>query len=219
MADKMHPIIAIFEQGDEVIDATGRQVQPEDAITKLAGWIGLAQDRLTENDMAVLAEIGAILYRDGLNRRMEEQDDNNRLDRLLSLASSTQEWLCIDREELKKRVVAQVLAEYRALPSPEPIEGVETGLDFLGLLLTEGGDNGLYESSMEQLDGEIYSAVASLDDNEQMVLLLPIESGDLDDLFADRDIDEWPRLLRAGIEWSEVMRELVLSHVDPKSRQ
>lgn len=70
MTGGMHPIIALFEQSAEIIDATGQDVQLDDAITKLAGWMGLAQDRLTEDDMAALAEIGAILYRDGLKRRM-----------------------------------------------------------------------------------------------------------------------------------------------------
>lgn len=33
----------------------------------------LAKAKLTEDDMAVLADIGAILYRDGLKRRMGGQ--------------------------------------------------------------------------------------------------------------------------------------------------
>jgi len=138
--------------------------------------------------------------------------------RLCALAAALPRWLRIDREALKTRIAEQVLAEYRALPSPDHVEGIETGLDFLGLLLTEGGDNGLYESAMEQLDGEIYSAVAALDDDEQIVLLLPMEERDLEDLFRDRDIDEWPSVLRAGIAWPDTLRDFVLDHVERKDR-
>jgi len=138
--------------------------------------------------------------------------------RLCALAAAFPRWLRIDREALKTRIVEQVLSEYRTLPSPEQIECIETGLDFLGLLLTEGGDNGLYESTMEQLDSEIYSAVAALDDDEQIVLLLPMEEGDLDDMFVDWNVEEWPRLLRAGIAWPDTLRDFVLDHVERKDR-
>jgi len=141
--------------------------------------------------------------------------ENNRL---RALAAALPCWLRIDREALKTRIVEQVLAEYRAMPSPDHVEGIETGLDFLGLLLTEGGDNGLYESTMQRLDSDIYSVVAALDDDEQIVLLLPMEEGDLEDLFRDRDIDEWPRALRAGIAWPDTLRDFVLNHVERKDR-
>jgi len=142
----------------------------------------------------------------------------NEDDRLRALAAALPGWLRIDCEALKTRIAEQVLAKYRTLPSPDHVEGIATGLDFLGLLLTEGGDNDLYESTMRQLDSEIYSAVAALDDDEQIVLLLPMEEGDLEDLFRDSNIDEWPRLLRAGIQWPPVLRDFVLGRVEPKNR-
>lgn len=64
-----HPIIALFESGAQLLDAEGRQTDLDDAVDGLASWMGLAQDRLTEDDMAVLAEVGVILYRGGLRRR------------------------------------------------------------------------------------------------------------------------------------------------------
>lgn len=64
-----HPIIALFESGAQLLDAEGRQTDLDDAIVGLASWMGLAQDRLTEDDITVLAEVGAILYREGLRRR------------------------------------------------------------------------------------------------------------------------------------------------------
>ncbi|AJE99617.1 hypothetical protein [Pandoraea apista] len=69
--ENLHPLIALFENRAEVLDATGQPTQPDDAIVKLASWMQLAKDRLTEDDMAALSDIGAILYRDGLKRRMD----------------------------------------------------------------------------------------------------------------------------------------------------
>lgn len=66
----VHPLIALFQAQAEVLDATGQVTHLDDAIAKLAGWMELVEDDLTEDDMAVLAEIGGILYREGLNRRM-----------------------------------------------------------------------------------------------------------------------------------------------------
>lgn len=68
--DDIRPVIAQFQAHAEVMNATDRRPGLDDAIVKLAGWIEDAGDRLTENDVAVLTEIGAILYLDGLDRRM-----------------------------------------------------------------------------------------------------------------------------------------------------
>lgn len=67
---ELHPLIALFESRAEVLDAAGQDTHPDDAIVKLASWMELAKLRLTEDDVAVLSDIGAILYRDGLKRRM-----------------------------------------------------------------------------------------------------------------------------------------------------
>lgn len=64
-----HPLIALFQGSAEAMDATGQVPGLDEAIVRLASWMELAQDRLTEDDVAVLAEIGAVLYREGLNRR------------------------------------------------------------------------------------------------------------------------------------------------------
>lgn len=70
MDSTTHPFIALFESRAEVLDAAGQATHPDDAIVKLASWMELAKTRLTKDDTAVLADIGAILYRDGLKRRM-----------------------------------------------------------------------------------------------------------------------------------------------------
>lgn len=42
----------------------------DDAIANLAAWIELASDHLTEEDLAVLGEVGGVLYREGASRRL-----------------------------------------------------------------------------------------------------------------------------------------------------
>ena len=150
---------------------------------------------------------------------MTQTSDEDLYCRLKDLSRALPRWLETDRQALLDGLIAQLLADYRALPSPEPVEGIETGLDFLGLLLTEGGDNGLYEATMAQLDSDLYQAVADLYADDQIALLLPLEADDLEDLFRDRDIEQWPRFLLAGGQWPETMRHIVLSQIEPKERR
>ncbi|WP_342616587.1 hypothetical protein [Rhodoferax sp. GW822-FHT02A01] len=65
----IHPLIALFQQRAEILDMQGSKATAGDAIGMLAAWIEANQDRLTEDDLAVLGEIGGLLYRDGLRRR------------------------------------------------------------------------------------------------------------------------------------------------------
>lgn len=64
-----HPTIHLFEQLAELLDLQGREAGLDDAISRLAAWMDLAGDHLTEDDLAVLNEIGGVLYREGLRRR------------------------------------------------------------------------------------------------------------------------------------------------------
>lgn len=64
-----HPIINLFQSKAEVLDATQSREGLDDAIALLAGWIEASQGKLTEDDLAVLSDVGAMLYRDGLGRR------------------------------------------------------------------------------------------------------------------------------------------------------
>ncbi len=70
MDDGTHPLIALFQDHAEVLDATGRRPGVDGAIVKLTTWMSAAADHLSEDDVALLAEIGAILYQDGLDRRL-----------------------------------------------------------------------------------------------------------------------------------------------------
>ena len=68
-----HPMIALFQGYAETLDTAGRKAGLDDAITLLAGWMELAEGRLSGDDRAVLVEIGGILYREGLGWRVSEQ--------------------------------------------------------------------------------------------------------------------------------------------------
>ena len=64
-----HPLIAIFQQRAEMLDMQGSKATLDDAIGMLAAWIDAMGPRLTEDDLAILGEIGGTLYREGLKRR------------------------------------------------------------------------------------------------------------------------------------------------------
>lgn len=106
-----------------------------------------------------------------------------------------------------------VLGQFAMAESPDQREGVVTGLDFLRLLKQEGGDNALWQVGMDQVDSEIYSAVAALADDEQVALLLPWVD-DLDGM-AEHDGEEWADILRQQLdhEWGPVLRRLVMDRV------
>lgn len=133
-------------------------------------------------------------------------------DRLTALPSHIQRWLRVDRNQVCGEVIQTVLDAFTATPSPEEREGIETGLDFLGVLKSEGSDNALWQVGMDQLESEIYSAVAALDEDEQVALLLPWVD-DLDDLGTDVPPEDWGDCLRRSCEyeWVPVLRRLVMA--------
>lgn len=63
----IHPTINLFEQQAKLLEIQGSAKRLDDAIALLAAWMDLAD--LSENDWAVLGEVGGILYREGLRRR------------------------------------------------------------------------------------------------------------------------------------------------------
>lgn len=68
---EIHPLIAVFQQRAEMLDMQGCNATSDDAIAMLAAFADANLDKLTEDDLAVLGEIGGILYRENLRRRME----------------------------------------------------------------------------------------------------------------------------------------------------
>lgn len=67
---EIHPIIAMFQEQSEALDAAQDTSRLDDAIALLAGWMELSQSRLTDADMTVLVDIGGILFREDLKRKM-----------------------------------------------------------------------------------------------------------------------------------------------------
>ncbi|MBN3833670.1 hypothetical protein [Burkholderia sp. Ac-20344] len=65
----IHPVIAAFERQSKILDVIGDTQDSDDAIALLAGWIDLVAERLTEDDVSVLVNVGGLLFRDGLQRK------------------------------------------------------------------------------------------------------------------------------------------------------
>lgn len=63
-----HPIIKQFEAHAELRDISGSAEAIDDAIVQLALWMDSLE--VAEDDAALLCRIGAILYREGLRRRV-----------------------------------------------------------------------------------------------------------------------------------------------------
>lgn len=64
-----HPIITHFEDAADLLDIAADPASLDDAIVRLAAWMDIARDHLTEDDVAVLTGIGGVLYRAGLRGR------------------------------------------------------------------------------------------------------------------------------------------------------
>ena len=64
-----HPTIKQFEQCAALLDRQSSMSDLDDAIAELAAWMDLARYKLTDDDMAVLRQVGGVLYREELRRR------------------------------------------------------------------------------------------------------------------------------------------------------
>lgn len=65
----MHPLIQRFQAQADLLDLQEARDSLDDAVVRLAAWMGLAERRLTEDDVSALVEVGGILYREGLRKR------------------------------------------------------------------------------------------------------------------------------------------------------
>ncbi|NYT36638.1 hypothetical protein ERD78_07125 [Allopusillimonas soli] len=68
MAD-LHPMIQLFEDRAKVLDASAQKADLDEGIVLLAGWLEGAKEWLSEDDIAILSEVGAIMYQEGLLAR------------------------------------------------------------------------------------------------------------------------------------------------------
>jgi len=55
----IHPVVQLFEERAALLDMQQSRAGLDDAIGKLAAWMSLAADHLTEDDWSVLGEVGA----------------------------------------------------------------------------------------------------------------------------------------------------------------
>ncbi|WP_148716673.1 hypothetical protein [Chitinolyticbacter meiyuanensis] len=60
----------MMQTNAEVLDAIGSTAGVNEALAELVSWMQLTK-HLTEDDLAVLGQIGAILYREGLRRQTD----------------------------------------------------------------------------------------------------------------------------------------------------
>lgn len=142
----------------------------------------------------------------------EGDDDEALYDRLVRLTQSlSSSLLHIDRKAVQRKVLARTIAYLKKLPSPAPMENNDSMFDFLGEINAGHADNELYELAFGAARNELERQVSALDDDSQVVLLLPMMDDDIEDLARDWDIDEWARLLRGQSEvWiDELMRALM----------
>lgn len=65
----LHPVIQRFAAQAELLDLQEARLSLDDAVVRLASWMGLVEGKLTEDDIAALVEVGGILYREGLRKR------------------------------------------------------------------------------------------------------------------------------------------------------
>lgn len=64
-----HSTIRRFQQRAKSLEEQHSLKFLDDAILDLARWMDGAHQRLSDQDRAVLVEIGGVLYREGLRRR------------------------------------------------------------------------------------------------------------------------------------------------------
>ena len=67
----LNPVIEAIQARADLLDIQQSPQSLDDALATLAGWIEMNQEGLPEDDLAILLEVGAIMYREGLRRRLE----------------------------------------------------------------------------------------------------------------------------------------------------
>lgn len=70
MSMPAHLTIRRFQNRAEALEEQFSARGLDDAIADLARWMDAAHDRLSDQDRAALIEIGGILFREGLRRRI-----------------------------------------------------------------------------------------------------------------------------------------------------
>jgi hypothetical protein len=123
--------------------------------------------------------------------------------------------LHVDRKAVEETVIKDILKHYAALPSPDMSEGLETGLDFLGLLKTEGSNHGLCELGFDTLRDDIYRSVGKLDYHEKFALIFPFAEC-TEVLIDEQEVDEFIDNIYREDAWLNHMQKLVLRRIPDK---
>ncbi len=75
MNEKLSAFVNLFQQRAALLDLQGSKAGLDEALSKLTAWMSITSADLNEDDQAVLGEIGAILYREGLRRLARPGDE------------------------------------------------------------------------------------------------------------------------------------------------
>lgn len=146
----------------------------------------------------VFGEFVGWLFANSPVDRFDDDDHEEVLyGRLVSLVQSLSSSLFdIDRKAVRKKVLTRAIAYLKKLPSPAPMDDSDSMYDFIGEIKAGLADNDLYELAFGEARDQLEWQVSKLDEDSQIVLLLPMVEGDVEDLARDRGIDEWAACLR-----------------------
>lgn len=142
-------------------------------------------------------------------------------ERLQNFIGETKRWVMLDRNAILEKVIGGVISTLKKTDSPEPIEGIENGFDFMGIILTEGSDNMLCELSYDMVRDEIRHRISELERDEKTVLLLPYcDTRDLSDLIRDVEVERWSACLFSECEyiWLKPLMDEVLYRIPERYR-
>ncbi len=157
-----------------------------------------------------------------LHARLEAAEEH-----LEAIAGALPRWLKLAQVAITERIVAAVRSELASADAPEEVEGITSALDYMGLLRSEGSDNGLYQLGMDMVDMLIRHQLDALPPPDQVAVLLPLcdrsRSVNLaEDLVANLDVsvDDWAAALRKDLAdgWTEQLQDAVLTTIPSRGR-
>lgn len=175
-----------------------------------------------QRQVDLMAELSTLASEaDDLHGRVERQERH-----LAAVADALPELLNGRHAQLKAELVGRVRSSFVAADAPEDIEGIDNGLDYLGLLKGEGSHNGLDQIGMDGVDGAVRHAVCAMPPSDQVALLLPLcarrGSDVIREMVSDPDVRvaNWPEILLRALraEWTDQLRDEVMATVPERRR-
>ncbi|WPU55913.1 hypothetical protein SQW19_16540 [Stenotrophomonas acidaminiphila] len=196
----------------------------EEAV-KFAAFLGCEIEDFSpyhQRQVNLVAELSTVAREaDDLYRRVERQERH-----LSEVAGALPELLKARHAALKTELIGQVRSCFAAADAPEDIEGIGNGLDYLGLLKSEGSTNDLYQIAMEGVDGALLHAIYAIPPSDQVAMLLPLcahrGSDVIKEIVSDPDVSvaSWPEILLRALqdEWTDLLRDEVMATIPERSR-